>query len=48
LVAVRVARDAFAEINFEDVDPLACLEHLSAVMSRNPTQCVPVTRFPEC
>jgi hypothetical protein len=47
LVAVRVTRDTLAEINFEDVDPLVCLQHLSAVMSRNPTQCVPVTRFPE-
>src|SRR6516162_7827246 len=37
LIAVRVTRDALAEINFEDVDPAACLKHLSAKVSRNPT-----------
>ena len=42
LVAVRVTRDTLAEINLEDVDPLACLEHLSAAVSRNPTQFVGV------
>jgi hypothetical protein len=47
LVAVRVARDAFAEINLEDVDPLVCLQQLSAVMSRNPTQCAPVRPLTE-
>jgi hypothetical protein len=47
LIAVRVTRDAFAEINFEDVDPLVCLQRLSAVMSRNPTQCVPVRPLTE-
>jgi hypothetical protein len=47
LIAVRVARDAFAEINLEEVDPLACLQHLSAVVSRNPTQCAPVRPLTE-
>jgi restriction system protein len=42
LIAVRVTRDALAEINLEDVDPLACLKHLSAAVSRNPTQFVGV------
>jgi hypothetical protein len=42
LVAVRVTRDTLAEISLEDVDPLACLEHLSAAVSRNPTQFVGV------
>jgi hypothetical protein len=46
LIAVRVTRDALAEINLEDVDPLACLEQLSAAVSRNPTQFVPVRPFP--
>jgi restriction system protein len=42
LIAVRVTRDAFAEINLEDVDPSACLKALSANLSRNPTKFVPV------
>jgi hypothetical protein len=37
LIAVRVTRDALAEITHEDVDALACLKHLSAKVSRNPT-----------
>jgi restriction system protein len=47
LVAVRVTRDTLAEINLEDVDPLACLKQLSAAVSRNPTQCVPVRPLTE-
>jgi restriction system protein len=42
LIAVRVTRDALAEINFEGVDPTACLKQLSAAVSRNPTRFVPV------
>jgi restriction system protein len=42
VVAVRITRDALAELNLEDVDPLACLEHLSAAVSPDPTQFVPV------
>jgi restriction system protein len=42
LIAVRVTRDTLAEINLEDVDPSACLKHLSAAVSPNPTQFVPV------
>jgi len=37
LITVRVTRDALAEINLEDVDPSACLKHLSATVSQNPT-----------
>ena len=37
LIAVRVTRDTFAEINLDDVDASACLKHLSATVSRNPT-----------
>jgi restriction system protein len=48
LIAVRVTRDTLAEINFEDIDPSACLKHLSATVSRNPTQFVGVRPFPEC
>jgi restriction system protein len=42
LIAVRVARDTFAEINLEVVDPAVCLQHLSATVSPNPTDRVPV------
>jgi restriction system protein len=42
LIAVRVTRDAFAEINLQDVDPSACLKRLSATVSGNPTDLVPV------
>jgi hypothetical protein len=42
LIAVRVTRDALAEINLEGVDPSACLKQLSAAVSRNPTRFVPV------
>jgi restriction system protein len=48
LIAVRVTRDDLAKINFEGVDPSACLEQLSAVVSRNPTQFValrPLTEY---
>ena len=47
LIAVRVTRDTLAEISLEDVDPLACLENLSAAVSRNPTQFVPVRPLTE-
>jgi restriction system protein len=42
LITVRVTADTFAEINFEHIDPSACLEHLSATVSRNPAALVPV------
>jgi restriction system protein len=47
LIAVRVTRDTLAETNFEDVDPPACLKQLSAAVSRNPTQFVPVRPLTE-
>jgi restriction system protein len=42
LVAVRVTRDTLAEIDFDGVDPSACFKHLSAAVSRDPTQFVRV------
>ena len=42
LITVRVTADTFAEINFEHIDPSACLEHLSATVSRSPAALVPV------
>jgi hypothetical protein len=47
LIAVRVTRDALAAINFEDADPSACLKHLSATVSRDPAQFLPVRPLPE-
>jgi restriction system protein len=46
LIAVRVTRDAFAEINFRDVDPSVCLKRLSATVSGNPTDFVSVRPLP--
>jgi restriction system protein len=42
LIAVRVTRDALADINLQDVDPSACLKRLSATVSGNPTDLVSV------
>jgi restriction system protein len=42
LIAVRVTRDALTDINFQDVDPSACLNRLSATVSGNPTDFVSV------
>jgi hypothetical protein len=47
LIAVRATRDALTEINLEDADPSACLKRLSATVSPNPTQFVPVRPLPE-
>ena len=35
-------RDAFTEINLEQVDPAACLKHLNAGISRSPSELTPV------
>jgi hypothetical protein len=42
LITVRASRETFAEIDLEHVDPSACLERLSATVSHNPTEFVPV------
>jgi len=39
---VRVTRDTFAGINLAHVDPQACLKHLSAGVSKSPTELAPV------
>jgi restriction system protein len=46
LIAVRVAREILGEIDFAEVDPPACLKHLSAAVSRDPTQFVPAPPLP--
>lgn len=42
LVTVRATKDAFAELELGLVEPLACLRHLSAGVSKNPAELVPV------
>jgi restriction system protein len=42
LVTLRATRDAFAELDLAHVEPLACLRHLSAGVSRSPAELVPV------
>jgi len=47
LIAVRVTTDALAEIDLEHVDPAVCLKLLSAAVSQNPTEFLPVRPLPE-
>ena len=42
LITVRVTRDTFAGLNLAHVDPQACLKHLSAGVSKCPTELAPV------
>lgn len=42
LITVRVTRDTFAGLNLARVDPQACLKHLSAGVSKSPTELAPV------
>jgi Restriction endonuclease len=42
LITVRVTRDTFDAIDLDHVDPLACLKHLSASVSRSPAELAPV------
>jgi restriction system protein len=47
LVAVRVTTDAFAELDVAHADPSECLHRLSATVSQNPAELVPVRPLPE-
>jgi restriction system protein len=42
LVTVRTTRDSFGELDLAHVEPLACLRHLSAGVSRSPAELAPV------
>ena len=42
LVTVRATRDVFEELDLGHVEPLACLRHLSAGVSKSPAELVPV------
>jgi restriction system protein len=42
LVTVRTTKDVFADIDLRKVDPLACLVHLNASVSKKPDELAPV------
>jgi restriction system protein len=42
LVTVRTTRETFSELDLAHVEPLACLKHLSAGVSKNPAELLPV------
>jgi len=42
LVTLRTTRNSFSPLDLAQVDPLACLKHLSAGVSRSPAELVPV------
>jgi restriction system protein len=42
LVTVRTTREQFAQLDLSLVEPLACLKHLSAGVSKNPKELIPV------
>lgn len=45
LISARVTHDTFAELSLGQTDPSVCLERLSAAVSQNPTELVPVQPF---
>ena len=42
LITLRTTRDTFGELSLAQVDPIACLKHLSAGVSRSPAELVAV------
>lgn len=42
LVSVRTTRQVFTDLDLANVDPLACLKHLGATVSKNPVELHPV------
>jgi restriction system protein len=42
LVTVRTTRETFSQLDLTHVEPLACLKHLSAGVSKSPAELVPV------
>ncbi|MGV3733860.1 MAG: restriction endonuclease [Microcella sp.] len=45
LISVMASRDEFDAIDLAAVDPVSCLKHLNAAVSRNPSETVPVRPF---
>lgn len=42
LVTLRTTREVFSELDLSQVDPVACLRHLGAGVSKSPTELAPV------
>jgi restriction system protein len=42
LISVRTTRDAFSQIDLQNVEPIACLKVLNAAVSPSPTELIPV------
>jgi restriction system protein len=42
VVSVRTTRDEFARLDLSNVEPISCLKHLSASISRSPAELIPV------
>ena len=42
LVTVRTTRESFGELDLSHIEPLACLRHLSAGVSKSPAELLPV------
>jgi len=42
LVTVRTTRESFGELDLSHIEPLACLKHLSAGVSKSPAELLPV------
>lgn len=42
LISLRTTRQSFQDLDLREVDPILCLKHLSANVSRNPADLVPV------
>jgi restriction system protein len=42
VVSVRATRDQFERLDLSNVEPIACLKHLSATISRSPAELIPV------
>jgi restriction system protein len=42
LVTVRATRESFSQLDLHHVEPLACLKHLSAGVSKSPAELLPV------
>jgi restriction system protein len=42
LVTLRTTRETFGELDVSRVEPIACLKHLSAGVSKNPAELIPV------
>jgi restriction system protein len=47
LISARVTADAFAAVDVANADPSDCLDRLSAIVSANPAELIPVRPLPE-